>query len=143
MLRQVIRGAKLSRGTMMRTMAFSQVNPMLAQSNKMLTMQPIRGFYYPDGNHHHIQQEPHVLAKRIIRCVGDRLRHADPARWEGVPITFKTNWNNENNSVCIKTCVLIHDALEREFNIDIDDRKHLLQSVESCFRFIMSVHAAV
>ena len=43
----------------------------------------------------------------------------------------------------IKTCVLIHDALEREFNIDIDDRKHLLMSVEDAFQFIMSVHAAL
>ena len=84
-----------------------------------------------------------MLAKRIIRCVGDRLRQTDPSRWEGVPITFKTHWNTEKDTTCIKTCVLVHDALEREFNIDIDDKKILLQSIESCFRFVMSVHAAV
>ena len=102
-----------------------------------------RGFYYPDANHHHLNQEPHVLAKRIIKCVGERLRHMDPNRWEGVPVTYKTNWNSENDEICVKTCILIHDALEREFNIDIDDRKHLLVSVEDCFHFLMSVHAAV
>ena len=47
----------------------------------------------------------------------------DPNRWEGVPITYKTNWNSENDEICIKTCILIHDAIEREFNIDIDDKK--------------------
>ena len=74
-----------------------------------------------------------MLAKRIIRCVGARLRALDPNRWDGVPITYKTNWNSENDEICIKTCVHVHDALEREFNFDIDDRKHLLVSIEDCF----------
>ena len=104
---------------------------------------PVRNFYYPDANHHHLNQEPHVLAKRVIRCIGERLRHIDPNRWDGVPITYKTNWNSEGDEICIKTCILIHDAVEREFNIDIDDRKHLLQSVEDVFQFIMSLHAAL
>ncbi len=104
---------------------------------------PVRGFYYPGQHHVHLQQEPHVLAKRIIRCCGDRLRESDPHRWEGVPITFKTHWNNENDEFDVKTCVLIHDAVEREFSICIDDKKQLLQSVQDVFHFIMSMHAAV
>ena len=87
--------------------------------------------------------QPHVLAKRIIRCVGERLRTIDPHRWEGVPITYKTNWNSEGDEICLRTCILVHDAIEREFNFDIDDRKQLLVSVEDCFQFVMSVHAAV
>ena len=83
------------------------------------------------------------MAKRIIRCCGDQLRAIDPNRWEGVPITFKTHWNDELGEFDIKTCILIHDAIEREFNIDIDDRKYLLQSCQDVFHFIMSVHAAV
>ena len=106
-------------------------------------MVPVRNFYYPDANHHHLNQEPHVLAKRVIRCVGERLRHADPNRWDGVPITYKTNWLSEGDEICVKTCVLIHDVIEREFNIDIDDRKHLLVSVEDVFQFLMGVHAAL
>ena len=57
----------------------------------------------------------------------------DPNRWDGVPITYKTNWNSESDEICIKTYILIHDAIEREFSIDIDDRKHLLISVEDVF----------
>ena len=67
----------------------------------------------------------------------------DPQRWDGVPITFTTNWNSENADIDIKACILIHDALEREFNIDIDDRKNLIVSVEDAFHFIMSLHTAI
>ena len=112
------------------------------QVMSMIPMQT-RGFYYPDANHHHLNQEPHVLAKRIIKVVGERLRQMDPNRWEGVPVTYKTNWNSENDEICVKTCILIHAAIEREFNIDIDDRKHLLISVEDCFQFVMSLHTAI
>ena len=110
---------------------------------KSLAPVAMRTFYYPDQHHHHLQQEPHVLAKRIIKVTGDRLRHIDPNRWDGVPITFKTHWNNENDEIDIKTCVMIHDAIENEFNIEIDDRKLLMQSVQDCFHFVMSMHAAV
>jgi hypothetical protein len=103
----------------------------------------LRTFYYPGQHHVHLNQEPHVLAKRIIRMCGDRLRESDPHRWEGVPITFKTHWNNENDEFDVKTCILIHDAVEREFSIDIDDKKQLLVSVQDVFHFIMSMHAAM
>ena len=84
-----------------------------------------------------------MLAKRIIKCVGDRLRHVDAKRWDGVPVTLKTNWNSESYTIDIKTCVVIHDALGREFNNDIDERKVLLQSVQDCFHFLISMHAAI
>ena len=117
----------------------------LAQLNKMtlLGASQARSFYYPGEHHVHLNQEPHVLAKRIIKVCGDRLRHIDPHRWEGVPITFKTHWNTEIGQFDVRTCVQMHDAIEREFNIDIDDRKHLLQSCEDVFHFLMSVHAAM
>jgi acyl carrier protein len=38
---------------------------------------------------------------------------------------------------------MIHDAIEREFSIDIDDRKILLTSIEEAFDFILSDHKAV
>ena len=89
-----------------------------------------KSFYYPQNYHHHLNQEPHVIARRIIKCVGERLRNIDMYRWDGVPVTFKTHWNDENNGIDIRTCVLVHDSIEREFNVDIDDRKILLTSVE-------------
>ena len=88
-----------------------------------------RTFYYPDAHHHHMNQEPHVIVKRVIKCVGDRLRHIDPHRWDGVPITYKTHWKNEAGHIDVRTCILVHDAIEREFNFDIDDKKYLLISI--------------
>lgn len=39
--------------------------------------------------------------------------------------------------------VNVHDALEREFNIDIDDKKILLVSIKQCVNFILENHAAI
>ena len=63
------------------------------------------------------------MAKRIIRSCGDRLRESDPHRWEGVPITFKTHWNNENDEFDIKTCILMHDQVEREVKASDPDAR--------------------
>ena len=60
-----------------------------------------------------------------------------------MPVTFKTHWKDENEGVDVRTCVFVHDALEREFCIDIDDRKVLLNSIEECFAFILSEHSAL
>ena len=131
----------LNRMNMVKLVAQNQ--QAFVRSNMAMTQVAVRNFYYPDAHHHHLNQEPHVLAKRIIRCVGDRLRHIDPHRWDSVPITFKTNWISESGESDLRTAIHIHDALEREFNIDIDDRKDLMLSVQDCFHFVMSVHAAV
>ena len=37
----------------------------------------------------------------------------------------------------------VHDALEREFNVDIEDRRILLKSIEECVKFILEDHKAV
>jgi hypothetical protein len=38
---------------------------------------------------------------------------------------------------------MVHDALEREFNIDIDDKRILLGSIGECIAFVLESHAAV
>jgi hypothetical protein len=38
---------------------------------------------------------------------------------------------------------MIHDMLEREFNIDIDDRKILLTGIKDCVGFIMDNHSSI
>lgn len=49
----------------------------------------------------------------------------------------------EGRDIDLRTTILVHDALEREFCIDVDDRKILLLSIEECFDFIMGSHHAV
>jgi hypothetical protein len=38
---------------------------------------------------------------------------------------------------------LIHDILEKEFNIDIDDKKILLGSIRDCVGFIFENHGSI
>lgn len=87
----------------------------------------------------------HVVAKRVIKCVGQRLREYDPLRWESIPITYQTVFNidNEFGYSNINLSIQVHDALEREFNIDIDDKKILMKSIEECVKFILEDHKSV
>ncbi len=76
--------------------------------------------------------------------IGQRLSEYDPARWEGIPITFETKWVDMDwPHYDIRLCILVHDALEREFNIDIDDKKVLIGSIKQAFGFVMDSHAAL
>lgn len=74
---------------------------------------------------------------------GDFEGRIDPQRWEGVPLTFKTNWMTVDGSPDLVTCIHVHDAIEREFNIDIDDRKILLVAVNQVFDFLSIDHKAL
>ncbi len=68
----------------------------------------------------------------------------DPNRWDGIPITYETKWVDQDNyTFNIRTCVLIHDILEKEFNIDIDDKKILLGSIRECTQFVMENHTSI
>jgi acyl carrier protein len=86
--------------------------------------------------------KPGLTAKRIVKVIGERLRRVDPGRWETVPITFKTHFRDENGYADIATAIHIHDALEREFGIDIKDRQILVTDVETAFYVVMQHHEA-
>ena len=92
---------------------------------------------------HGIHGDPGLVAKRIIDCVGTRLRDIDPQRWEGVPITFKTHFRDEGGYTDIHTCIHIHDALEREFGFDIKDKKILVSDIETAFYVVINGHDTV
>ena len=72
------------------------------------------------------------------------LNRVDPNRWDSVAITYETQWTDPDNQIFdVRTCVMIHDALEKEFNIDINDKNILLTSVKMCVGFIMDNHNAI
>ena len=101
------------------------------------------------GIHHErkVMQSLHAVpgptAKRLINCVGTRLREIDPQRWEGVPVTFKTHFRDEGGYTDIHTCIHIHDALEREFGFDIKDKKILVSDIETAFYVVINGHDTV
>lgn len=71
------------------------------------------------------------------------MREYDPYRWEGVPITYQTDFCNNQDYTNIPLIIQIHDALEKEFNIDIDDRRTLLKNVKDCVNFVLENHQAI
>jgi hypothetical protein len=69
---------------------------------------------------------------------------SDPHRWDGVPITYETAWIPEDTPwIDVRTSILVHDAIEKEFNIDIEDRKMLLRNIKDTVTFIIEAHQAI
>jgi hypothetical protein len=54
-----------------------------------------------------------------------------------------TNWNDEGGYTDVATCVHIHDALEKEFGIEIRDRGILCHSVSVAFYVVMLHHDSI
>jgi acyl carrier protein len=97
-----------------------------------------RNYHFPERRLGNVQENPGLTAKRIIDCVGNRLRELDPDRWNTVPITFKTDFRDSSGRVDLRTVVNIHDALEREFGIEIKDRLVLISDIEAAFAIVTS-----
>ena len=62
---------------------------------------------------------------------------------QGVPISFMTHWRDEGGYIDVETSTQVHEALEREFGIDIKDRHVLISDVEQAFHVVMQHHDAV
>ena len=91
--------------------------------------------------------QPGLTAKRIIKCIHQRLNQVDPERWnvisifiKGVPISFNTHWRDEGGYADIDTSVQIHEALEREFGIEVKDRNILITDVETAYYVVTQHH---
>lgn len=98
-----------------------------------------RSFYFPEKQLGNVSANPGLTAKRIINCVGERLRLLDPERWNTVPITFKTSFKDASGTMDLTTMINIHDALEREFGIEIKDRQTYITDIESAF-YVVNQH---
>ena len=76
----------------------------------------------------------------MIKCIGEKLREKDPLRWDSIPITFGTNFRNSNGQMDIRTAIYIHDALEKEFLIEIKDRCMLISDMEEAYYVVKEHH---
>lgn len=80
----------------------------------------------------------------IINNLFILIYRCDPTRWDGIPITFETKWIDPDNSIFdVRTSIMIHDALEKEFNIDIMDKNILIGSVKQAVGFVIDNHNAI
>lgn len=103
---------------------------------------PKRAYFFAEPKPDLIAKNPGVTARRIIDCVGKRLRYVDPLRWNSVPITFKTHFRDGDGNADIRTCMHIHEAIEREFKVEIKDRHVLITDIETAFYVVSQHHDA-
>ncbi len=62
---------------------------------------------------------------------------------KGVPISFMTHWRDEGGYIDVETSIQVHEAIEREFGIDVKDRHVLISDIEQAFHIVMQHHDAV
>jgi len=66
-------------------------------------------------------------------CVGNRLRECDPQRWETVPITWETKWTDAQGFADIRTSIMVHDAIEHEFGVEVNDKRILITDFKTAW----------
>eukprot|EP00331_Platyophrya_macrostoma_P023938 CAMPEP_0176444056 /NCGR_PEP_ID=MMETSP0127-20121128/22823_1 /TAXON_ID=938130 /ORGANISM="Platyophrya macrostoma, Strain WH" /LENGTH=127 /DNA_ID=CAMNT_0017829467 /DNA_START=34 /DNA_END=417 /DNA_ORIENTATION=- len=117
--------------------------PVTSSFTRSLTYSEKRFYHINPLKFGEVQENPGLTAKRCIKAIGERLRKIDPARWDPVPITFKTHFRDEEGYADIATSIHIHEALEKEFSIDIKDRHIMITDVETAFYVVMKSHDAI
>lgn len=107
-----------------------------------LTYTTKRFYFFAEPKPDLVTRNPGITAKRLIDCVGKRLREIDPLRWNSVPITFRTNFRDGFGNADLRTIMHVHDAIEREFKIEIKDRNTLVTDFEVAYYVVTQHHDA-
>jgi hypothetical protein len=92
---------------------------------------------------HLTPENAEVIARRVVKCIRERLLAYDPQRWQGVEISYNSHWNMADGSVDVGTCIQVHEALEREFKIEIKDQRALINDVAFACAIVTSEHGAL
>ena len=88
-------------------------------------------------------EKTELFVKRIIKCVRDRLVAYDPERWSEVEFSYETHWLRQNGKVDVPTCIQVHEALEREFKVEIMDNRMLVTDVPAACALISGLEDLV
>lgn len=89
-------------------------------------------YHFPSEHSFQVTPETaELLVKRVVKCIRERLLAYDPERWRGVEITYNSHWLKANGGVDIATCIQVHEALEKEFKMEIMDQRTLVTDVSS------------
>ncbi len=54
-----------------------------------------------------------------------------------------THWRDEGGYIDVETSIQVHEAIEREFGIDVKDRHVLISDIEQAFHVVMQHHDSV
>ena len=60
-------------------------------------------------------------------------------KWNNTPFTFLTHFNDEGGYADVETCIHVHDAIEKEFGIEVKDRAVLITDISTAF-YIVTMH---
>ena len=83
------------------------------------------------------------FVRRVVKCVRERLLCFDPNRWDGVELSYNSNWLRPNGTVDIATCIQVHEALEKEFKFEIMDQRILVTDMRSACSTVADSHDAI
>ena len=78
-----------------------------------------------------------------ISAIVDRIDAVFSARMHLAILSFNTHWNDEGGYIDVDTAIQVHEALEKEFGIDIKDRNILITDVETAYFVVTQHHDAI
>lgn len=89
-------------------------------------------FRFPSTHTFEVNPETaEVFVRRVVKCIRERLVSYDPLRWKDVEFSYESHWLRSNGDVDVATCIQVHEALEKEFKIEIFDTRALIYDVSS------------
>jgi hypothetical protein len=101
-------------------------------------------FRFPKAHTFEVTAETtELFVRRVLRCVRERLVEYDPQRWKDVEFSFETHWLTPNGKVDIATCIQVHEALEKEFKIEIMDNRVLISDIASACSTVSGLESLV
>ena len=84
-----------------------------------------------------------VYVRRIITCVRERLVQYDPLRWKDVEFSYETHWHRPNGKVDVATCIQVHEALEKEFKVEIMDTRTLISDIPTACSIVSGLESLI
>lgn len=84
-----------------------------------------------------------VFVKRVIKCVRERLVEYDPLRWNEVEFSYESHWLRPNGKVDVATCVQVHEALEKEFKVEIMDNRTLIFDIPTACAIVSGLESLI
>lgn len=89
------------------------------------------------------RQEDHQVREWKTQKGGPRKMGCKLISIQGVPFSFNTHWRDEGGNLDVDASIHVHEALEREFGIEIKDRNYIITDVESAYYIVTQHHDSV
>lgn len=131
------------------------MNQLAKTISRALVLTPRYGYLFPNPSSQVHEKVPHPnparphsqanhpCSQRQTQQVRPRALECNNSNTQGVPITFNTHFRDEGGYLDVDTAIQVHEAIEREFGIEIKDRNILISDIETAFYVVTKHHDAV